>query len=121
MRFRTVARTNEFVELKPKLVVVEGTSIGIYRFRDKYYAYENVCDHRGGPACEGSTMGLIECRVAENGKRLGDYVSDEKIALVCPWHGVEYDIETGRCFANEELRLRRFDVKVDGEDVLIDL
>ncbi len=117
-----MAKVSEFEEeLKPKLVEVDGTSIGVYKVRGKYYAYENVCDHRGGPVCEGSVMGLVQCKVSANGRRLGDYVSDDKVALVCPWHGVEYDIETGVCFANRDLSLRRFDVKVEGEEIMVDL
>ena len=116
-----MARTGEFEELKPKLIEADGTSIGVYMFRGKYYAYENLCGHRGGPACEGAAMGLVESRVSAKGRRLGEYSSGERAALVCPWHGVEYDIETGACFANRDLKLRRFEVRVEGDEVMLDV
>ncbi|MHB2035992.1 MAG: Rieske (2Fe-2S) protein [Nitrososphaerales archaeon] len=41
--------------------------------------------------------------------------------VVCPWHRVEYDIETGMCLAFKEFQLRKFKVVIDGENVLVHL
>jgi len=31
------------------------------------------------------------------------------IALVCPWHGYEYDIKTGECAGDRKLKLRKYE------------
>jgi nitrite reductase (NADH) small subunit len=122
---RAVARVDEKIgELEPKLVELDGEkkrTIGLYRFRGRYYAYENICEHQGGPVCEGEVMGKVECRVSASGRRLGDYTSSEKVALVCPWHGVEYDLETGLSWADSSLRLKSYAVRIEGENVVVEI
>jgi hypothetical protein len=36
--------------------------------------------------------------------------------VTCPWHGLEFDLTTGRCLAPKEFQVRQFEVRVvDGE------
>lgn len=104
-----------------KVVTVKGMEIGVYRFDGKFYAYENVCAHQGGPVCEGMTVGHTEYAVTDPSKRLAirSYLSEKRVNLSCPWHGVEYDIRTGICHADGKMRLRSFKVSVKGDDVLV--
>ena len=39
--------------------------------------------------------------------------------LTCPWHGLEFDLTTGRCLANPRVRVRQYPVAV--EDGLVKL
>ena len=39
--------------------------------------------------------------------------------VACPWHGLEYHVPTGRCLAYPEITLRRYEVDVRGEDVVV--
>jgi nitrite reductase/ring-hydroxylating ferredoxin subunit len=40
--------------------------------------------------------------------------------LRCPWHGFEFDLSDGRSVADQgKLRLRQFDVEVEGDDVFV--
>src|ERR1700704_4213144 len=39
--------------------------------------------------------------------------------LVCPWHGWRFDCESGVCHYNHEISIRRIPVKVEGDDILI--
>jgi nitrite reductase/ring-hydroxylating ferredoxin subunit len=39
--------------------------------------------------------------------------------FVCPWHGYEYDIKTGRHPGRREARLKSYAVKLKGEDVYV--
>ncbi len=40
--------------------------------------------------------------------------------VTCPWHGMEFDITTGRCLANPKVRLRSYPVTVeDGQVKLV--
>ena len=107
MPLRTISRINEIQDRKPVIVKVDGTVIGIIKDHDKYFAYENICAHQGGPACEGEVMGRMESEVSERGRITSEYVSKENLVVACPWHGVEYDLKTGVCTSNKELTLRR--------------
>lgn len=61
-------------------------------------AYTGVCPHQGGPLGQGQ---LADGR------------------LICPWHAWEFDCRTGEnCDAPSE-RLASFEVKVEGDDILL--
>ena len=44
---------------------------------------------------------------------------DSKGCLVCPWHGYEYELQTGECVGDRRLRLKKFDVVRRGEDIFV--
>lgn len=39
--------------------------------------------------------------------------------LTCQWHGWKYDLETGECLGRPGMKLRRYDVVVEGDDVYL--
>lgn len=41
--------------------------------------------------------------------------------VVCPWHGYEFDLASGRCANDPRLRLRRYDVIERDGEVYIDV
>jgi nitrite reductase/ring-hydroxylating ferredoxin subunit len=41
--------------------------------------------------------------------------------VICPGHSYEFDLATGRCQHDAALRLRRFPVTIEGDDVFIDV
>ena len=47
--------------------------------------------------------------------------SKTKINVVCPWHGFEFDIRTGRHHGNPRYRLKPIKVRVEGGDVIVSL
>lgn len=63
-------------------------------------AMDNVCLHRGGPLGQG---------VIDRGK------------LVCPWHGWEWDPQTGQAVHNPAARLMVYPLKMENGDVMIKL
>ena len=63
-------------------------------------AIDNVCLHRGGPLGQG---------VVEGSK------------IVCPWHGWTFDLGTGAASHDSSARVRVYSVKIDGENVMVDL
>ncbi|HEY7075268.1 MAG TPA: amidohydrolase family protein [Solirubrobacteraceae bacterium] len=76
-----------------------GVEIGVLRHDGAFYAYENVCVHQGGPACEGRIVGrVVEVHDAAGNYR-GQRFDDGRPHLVCPWHGFEYDLRTGEYVA----------------------
>jgi nitrite reductase (NADH) small subunit len=63
-------------------------------------AMDNVCLHRGGPLGQG---------VVEDGK------------VICPWHGWQYDPKTGEAAHNRAAKVAVYPIKVEGDDVLVEL
>jgi nitrite reductase (NADH) small subunit len=113
-----VGKTSDFEDLKPLYVDIEDLRIGVYRLKGKYYAFANICPHQGGPACEGVVLGNVESSFDEQGKR-SDFLSDERYNITCPWHGIEFDLETGICRALRDWRLASFQTIVEGDRVLV--
>ncbi len=63
-------------------------------------AMDNVCLHRGGP------LG-------------GGVIVDGKV--VCPWHGWMWDPKTGEAVHNPAAKVAVYPLKVEGDDVLIEV
>ena len=81
----------------------------------RYHAVENRCPHQGGPVCEGHVTGTLLWDEAAR----GPIWTDELPILVCPWHGIEFNLDTGRGLGGIELALRRREVIVDGDGVWV--
>jgi nitrite reductase (NADH) small subunit len=63
-----------------------------------YSAMDNICLHRGGPLGDGGVL---------NGK------------VVCPWHGWEWDPQTGVHDASTKVAV--YPLKIENGDVLIEI
>ncbi|MCS6920934.1 MAG: Rieske 2Fe-2S domain-containing protein [Elioraea sp.] len=109
----------EFGRRGRKVVVVRGKEIGIFRLGRTFYAWENSCAHAGGPVCQGRIMNRVEERIAGDGRSLGFRFSRARVNIVCPWHGYEYDIRTGRHQGNPALRLKSVAVRVRNGEVYV--
>ncbi|HVC77872.1 MAG TPA: Rieske 2Fe-2S domain-containing protein [Candidatus Micrarchaeaceae archaeon] len=101
------------------LVTLNGREVVVFHHHGDFHAFSNVCLHQGGPVGEGMLIGKVESRIDSGGCWLGDRFSDDEIHIVCPWHGWEYDIRTGEMAGDRRLRLRRYDTRVEGEDVYV--
>jgi nitrite reductase/ring-hydroxylating ferredoxin subunit len=114
-----VGRLADFPAGTHRVVDVEGRRIGIFHIAGRLYGLPNRCAHQGGPLCEArSTTGTLVAD-ADSGWRPRWAMDGEVIA--CPWHGLEYHVPTGRCLAFPEITLRRYEVTVRGEDVVVRL
>ncbi|MDQ3865969.1 MAG: Rieske (2Fe-2S) protein [Actinomycetota bacterium] len=102
------------LEREQVLVVrVGGRELGVLRDEDgQLYAVRNRCPHHGAPLCRG------RIREREVGAP-GLYEPSGKRVLRCPWHGWEFDLETGRCLDDARLRTRLYPVKVVDGRVLV--
>jgi nitrite reductase (NADH) small subunit len=101
------------------LARVGGFEIGVFRFRDEFRAYENVCLHQGGPVCTGVVIGKVEQVLREDKTVAFERESTEEIHVICPWHGWEYDLATGECATDRRLRLRSFEVEIVGDELYV--
>ncbi len=94
-------------------LVVEagGRAIGIYRVEGKLYAYENWCPHQGGPVCQGLMVNRV-LEVLDANKAARGFAFDETDPhIVCPWHGFEFSIKTGRHAGVDNVRLRPIEIE----------
>jgi nitrite reductase/ring-hydroxylating ferredoxin subunit len=89
--------------------------VGVFRLQDKVVAWENRCPHAGGPVCQGRIYRKVEEVLGEDRKSLGLRFSQTP-QIVCPWHGFEFDVATGRHPGDPKVRLRAVPVSVrDGQ------
>jgi nitrite reductase (NADH) small subunit len=64
------------------------------------HALDGICPHAGGPLGQGALHGTT---------------------LVCPWHAWEYDCRTGANEMDDGFMVAKVPVKIDGDDILIDV
>jgi nitrite reductase/ring-hydroxylating ferredoxin subunit len=114
-----VCKFSEFPDGERRIVSHGGREIGVFHWQGVFYAYENLCVHQGGPACEGVMMHKVEDVIGPDRTWVGQKFSEDEIHFVCPWHGYEYDLKTGECAADRKLRLKRFEVVRRGEDIYV--
>jgi nitrite reductase (NADH) small subunit len=112
-----VGPLEDFPEGSHRVVEVAGREIGIFNVGGELHGLPNVCPHQTGPVCEGKIMTGSLRSTAATGWR-PEWVHDGEV-IVCPWHGLEYHVPTGRCMAYPNIKLRRYQVLVaDGQVVV---
>lgn len=88
--------------LKPGVVTqaeIGEETYAVCNLDGQVHALQGVCPHQGGPLGEGTLQGAN---------------------VVCPWHGFEFDCRTGENDMDPTMRVERFAVRVEGDDVLLD-
>ena len=96
--FTRVASATEIPVGTGKVVQAGGKTLAVFNCDGTFYAIDNTCKHRGGPLGEGTLSGT---------------------SVTCPWHGWEYDVTSGKCQMDESIAVQKFDVKIQGDDVLV--
>lgn len=114
-----VGKTAEFKEGGKKIVPNGQSEIGVYFVHGNWYAYQNLCPHQGGPACEGLLMAKVEEVIAEDKTYQGMRFNHDEMHIVCPWHGWEFKIDDGVSAADKKWKLRKYEVEVRGDDVYV--
>ena len=114
-----VGKTSEFAEGNKKIIPNGQSVIGVYFVKGNWYAYQNLCAHQGGPACEGLLIAKVEEVIADDKTFQGMTFNHDEMHIVCPWHGWEYDIATGVMVADRTHKLRKYEVDVRGDEVYV--
>jgi NAD(P)H-dependent nitrite reductase small subunit len=96
--FVKVAQLSDVPAGQGKCVEVGDKRIALFNIDGTVYAIDDVCPHQGGPISEGECEGKI---------------------VTCPWHGWEFDVETGVNRDDTDIALGKFEVKVEGDDVFV--
>ena len=96
--FVRVAATTDIPAGQGKTVEVGGKQIAVFNCDGTFYAIDNTCKHRGGPLGEGELEGMV---------------------VTCPWHGWTDDVTSGHSPDDPDCAVDRYDVKVEGDDVMV--
>ena len=72
----------------------------VFRLNGEIKALSNICPHFGGPVGFHKMQGGV---------------------FTCLWHNYRFEADDGRCLTNGNLCLRGYKVKVEGEDILVQL
>ena len=101
MDFIKLAKVGDFEDAWIKSYQIIGKFIAIVREQDgSFYATEIACKHNNADLTTGRFTG------------------DE---VVCARHGWKYNIRTGECLNQNSSPLRRHELKVEGEDLLVSI
>ena len=99
-----------------RMIELGGHRVGLVRVGEEVHALADRCPHRGAPLCSGGRT--------VHGIELGDGApvrGAERALIRCPWHKWDFDIASGRCVVHPTLRVRRYRVTVERDDVVVRL
>lgn len=87
------------------MVEIEELYIAVFNVNGKLYAIEDICTHDDGPLAE------------------GDLLDTETPApkIECPRHGAKFDLTTGKPTFPAVVPVKRYPVRVEGDEVQVDL
>lgn len=101
MAFVRVAGVHDIAVGYGTLVEHHGFTLAVFNAGGgRFYAFGAVCPHEDGPLADG-------------------WIEGE--AVVCPWHGFDYDLQSGRCLVDNDLAIPVYPVRVVGGTVEVDL
>jgi 3-phenylpropionate/trans-cinnamate dioxygenase ferredoxin subunit len=72
---KITVKKSELFDNEIKIIHTKFNDIGILKYENKYYAFEDICTHDGEPISSGTRKGLC---------------------IECPRHQAEFDLETGK-------------------------
>ncbi len=99
MAFVKAAHVKDVKPGEGKVVSLNGQEIALFSVDGKIHAIQNNCPHRGGP--------------------LGEGMLDDAV-VTCPWHGWRFNVVTGKS-SSMPMAIKTYHVKVENDDVLVDL
>lgn len=101
MTFLPVATVSEITVGQGTLVEQAGLALAVFNAGGgRFYACSAVCPHEDGPLAEGWLEGT---------------------AVVCPWHGFDFDLITGACRVDTELSVAVYATRVREGVVEVDM
>jgi len=99
-QFVKAAALSEIPSGQGTTVEIDGRMIALFSVEGSFYAMDNTCLHRGGPLGEG----YLEAKI-----------------VTCPWHGWRFDVTTGASEVNPEAHLATYPVKIEGQDIYVEI
>ena len=119
MQSYRIGIVSEFEEGTKKVFNLGETEVGVFRLGGEFYAWNNICPHQGGPVCQGRLYPRVHENLDENKHSHGRLYDENNINIVCPWHGLEFDVRTGKHPGNEEIALDSLPVQIEGGEIYV--
>jgi nitrite reductase (NADH) small subunit len=98
--WHSVGKLSDFPSGTSQEIVVGCHVIAVFNTESGMYAVDGMCAHQGGPLANGKVAGCV---------------------ITCPWHGWQYDLQTGQHLTAKSVRLQSFAVKIENGEVLIEV
>jgi nitrite reductase/ring-hydroxylating ferredoxin subunit len=95
-----VGPVSQFAPSSVTEVLIDGEPYAVCHVEGKLYAISGTCLHQGGPLGHGRLHGYN---------------------VACPWHMWEWDCRTGANDFNPETKVATYEIRVEGDDLLIQL
>lgn len=96
-----VAGKSELREGQGISVEAAGKRLAIFLVNGSYYAIDDECTHAGGSLAEGSLRGTT---------------------VMCPLHGAEFDITTGKAIGEPaDTDVGKYKVVVTGDNIMVEI
>jgi 3-phenylpropionate/trans-cinnamate dioxygenase ferredoxin subunit len=111
-----VAPAADFPPGARKILRVGGREIGVFHTGAGLFALRSACPHQGAPLCLGIVTGTT---LPSNP---GQYVwGMEGQVLRCPWHGWEFDMQSGAGLYDpyRHERVATYEVRIEGDEVVL--
>ena len=107
-----------FANGRAQRVEANGRGLVIVRHDNAVYALRDTCPHQGARLSDGHLSGhVLSCKP---GQDISIERQDE--ILVCPWHGWEFDITSGRSLIDpQKKRVRSYAAHTENGRVVIDM
>jgi nitrite reductase (NADH) small subunit/3-phenylpropionate/trans-cinnamate dioxygenase ferredoxin subunit len=96
--FETVGKVSDFEDGQGRAVPIEGRMVAVFRKGEEWFAIDDLCPHMGASLAEG-------------------YVEDDTVT--CPWHAWRFCIKDGSWEDNPRVKVDCFEIKVEGDEVLV--
>lgn len=81
-------------------VTAGGRVVALFKTADGIRAIDGICAHAGGPLGKGSLDGTV---------------------VTCPWHGWQYDVNTGTHCLTPQICQQQFEVTVESNEVFVEI
>jgi nitrite reductase/ring-hydroxylating ferredoxin subunit len=91
---------DDFPEGKGRAFQAGTRTVAVFRARGKIYAIANRCTHKGASLCDGE-------------------LAEDDTVVRCPWHNWSFDLASGRHRLDGNERLRTYEVRLEGDQVIL--
>ncbi len=88
--------------------------VAVFNVDGRLYAVRNRCPHRGGPLCHGRISGT---RVPSDSLGYEWGMADR--VLTCPWHGWQFDLDTGATLFDCSVVAQMYRVAVEDGEIAV--
>jgi nitrite reductase (NADH) small subunit len=95
-----IGKIDDIPEGKGRAFKAGRATVAVFRSNGKFYAMSNRCTHKGANMCDGE-------------------ITNGGTVVRCPWHNWSFDLASGIHCYDESEKIRTYEVKTDGDQVIL--